>query len=242
MTKNGEKINQNMDMVAAQPRQMAVSKSVWDSNESFELGQRQAKLLASSSFVPKAYQGKVDNCFIALDIAKTSGINPLMVMQNLYVVNGNPSWSGSFCMVLLQSCGRFSKINYEMQGSVQKGDLKCRVTAVRNEDGECLTGTWVTWEMVKGEGWLGKSGSKWQTMPEQMMKYRSASFFARAYAPEALLGLRTSDELEDIKQEEPRNVTSAKEDEKAVEAKVKAMDKELATATEQASADDLDIF
>ena len=51
--------------------------------------------------------------------------------------------------------------------------------------------------MAQKEGWLGKSGSKWQTMPSLMMKYRSAAFWARVYCPEISLGLMTSEELTD---------------------------------------------
>jgi hypothetical protein len=51
--------------------------------------------------------------------------------------------------------------------------------------------------MAKAEGWYAKNGSKWQTMPEQMLRYRAASFFVRAYAPELSLGLATREEIED---------------------------------------------
>ena len=56
----------------------------------------------------------------------------------------------------------------------------------------------VSWRMVKAEGWLNKDGSKWKTMPEQMFRYRSATFLARLYCPEVMMGIRTVEELEDI--------------------------------------------
>ena len=43
-----------------------------------------------------------------------------------------------------------------------------------------------------------KSGSKWPTMPEQMLRYRAASFWVSAYAPEMAMGLRTEEEQRDI--------------------------------------------
>jgi len=52
--------------------------------------------------------------------------------------------------------------------------------------------------MAKDEGWLDKKGSKWQTMPRQMMMYRAASFFARVHCPEVLIGLQTVDEVQDV--------------------------------------------
>ena len=62
---------------------------------------------------------------------------------------------------------------------------------------ERLVGSRVTLAMAKDEGWSTKSGSKWKTMPEQMMMYRAAAFFVRAYAPEISMGLQTADELAD---------------------------------------------
>src|SRR6185369_2120746 len=52
--------------------------------------------------------------------------------------------------------------------------------------------------LAKNEGWSSKNGSKWKTMPEQMLMYRAAAFWGRVYAPEKMLGMHTGDELEDV--------------------------------------------
>src|SRR5690606_33077134 len=52
-------------------------------------------------------------------------------------------------------------------------------------------------QMAIDEGWLTKNGSKWQTIPELMLRYRCASFFGRLYAPELLMGLQASEEVQD---------------------------------------------
>ena len=52
--------------------------------------------------------------------------------------------------------------------------------------------------MAKKEGWHGRKGSKWQTLPDLMLRYRSAAFFARLYAADLVLGMHTTDEAEDI--------------------------------------------
>ena len=51
--------------------------------------------------------------------------------------------------------------------------------------------------LEKADGWHGKDGSKWKTMPEVMLKYRAAAFFARTECPEALMGVQTTDEIID---------------------------------------------
>ncbi|EJX00150.1 hypothetical protein EVA_11744, partial [gut metagenome] len=57
-----------------------------------------------------------------------------------------------------------------------------------------LRGTAVTIQMAIDEGWYTKNGSKWRTMPEQMLRYRAASFWCSTYAPELSMGMRTVEE------------------------------------------------
>ncbi|WEH90033.1 hypothetical protein PX669_07425 [Acinetobacter soli] len=69
--------------------------------------------------------------------------------------------------------------------------------AIERETGERLESSKITIEMAVKEGWYTKEGSKWQTMSEQMLRYRAASFFGRVYAPELLMGLRSAEEEQD---------------------------------------------
>ena len=165
--------------------------------QSFELIQRVSKAFASSDLVPKQYQGNLANCMIAMDMAQRIGANPLMVMQNLYIVHGTPGWSSKFLIATINACGRYSSLRYEWKGTPGKPDYGCRAWAIERETGERLDGIWVTWEMVRAEGWEAKNGSKWKTMPDQMFVYRSAAFWQRAYAPELGMGLQTSEEITD---------------------------------------------
>lgn len=165
--------------------------------ESFELMQRVSKAFAQSDLVPKQYQGNLANCMIAMDMAQRIGANPLQVMQNLYIVHGTPGWSSKFLIATINACGRYSSLRYEWKGEPGKPDYGCRAWAVERDTGERLDGIWVTWEMVKAEGWDSKNGSKWKTMPDQMFVYRSAAFWQRAYAPELGMGLQTAEDLQD---------------------------------------------
>lgn len=168
--------------------------------EGWELAQRQAKALSSSQLVPKQYQGPnaVADCMLALDMANRMGANPLLVMQNLYIVQGRPGWSSTFLIATVNHCGRFTALRYEEEGTAGEDGYRVRAWANEKATGERLNGTWITWEMVKSEGWLNKSGSKWKTMPEQMGKYRAAAFWQRTYAPEIGMGLHTVEEVQDI--------------------------------------------
>lgn len=165
--------------------------------QSFELTVRIAKVLAASSLVPEAYRGNLANCTIALNMASRIGADPLLVMQNLYIVHGNPGWSSKFLIACVNTCGRFSALRYEWRGVPGADDFGCRAWAVEKDTKERLNGVWIDWKMVKAEGWHNKNGSKWKTMPDQMFVYRSAAFWARAYAPELSMGLQTAEELHD---------------------------------------------
>lgn len=217
--------------------------------ESFELSQRIAKMLSSSTLVPEQYRatikvksGKDDwnnqlyreepnpnglsNCIIALNMSNRMGADPLMIMQNLYLIEGRPAWSSQFIMAAINTCGRFSSLRFEFEDLGEKEveyqettwvNRKKQTTTKKmkiqnhtcyawviekgsvNPDGSpvVLKSSVISMEMAVKEGWYQKSGSKWQTMPEQMLRYRAASFFGRVYAPELLMGLRSVDEEQD---------------------------------------------
>ena len=164
--------------------------------ESFELAQRQAKALMSATMIPKDYQNNLGNCLIAVEMAARMRMPALEVLQNLYVVHGMPGWKTTFLIGRINSSGRYSSLRYEEKGEGQ--DFACRAYAFEVASGERLNGSWITWAMVKAEGWDSKTGSKWKTMPEQMFKYRAAAFWQRAYAPEISMGLQTAEEAQDI--------------------------------------------
>jgi hypothetical protein len=164
--------------------------------EAFELAQRQAKALMTSNLIPERFQNNLGNVLIALNMAKRLGADPLMTMQNLYVVHGNPGWSAVFLIATFNQNGKFSAIKYKFDG--EGDDYGCTAYATELKTGDVIEGSKVTWAIVKGEGWSSKSGSKWKTMPDQMFRYRAATFFIRSTAPEIAMGLQTKDELEDM--------------------------------------------
>lgn len=164
--------------------------------EDFKSAYRMAEALASTDMVPTTYQKKPANCLIAMEMGVRLGISALMVMQNLDVVHGRPTWRGSFVAGLINGSRRFKgPLRYELSGSGEK--MQCYAYAVDLE-GNIIKGTTITMEMAKKEGWSTKNGSKWLTMPEQMIQYRAASYFGRVHCPDVLLGLYTAEEVEDF--------------------------------------------
>ena len=168
--------------------------------KAFEHAQRVAVMFSRSSLVPKAYQGNVANCMIACEIAARKHMSPMQVMQSLDVINGQPGWDSQFMIATINTCGKFKApgARFEMRGEVGSMSRSCKCTAVSKYSGTVVEGTEVSMEMAKKEGWLDRPGSKWKSMPEQMLVYRAASFFARKFCPEELLGMRDASELGDI--------------------------------------------
>ena len=172
--------------------------SVFSGIQAFEDAQRIAKALASSTLIPPQFQGQQGfaNCLVALEIANRMRMSPFQVMQNLHIIHGRPSWSSQFIIGLINGCGRFSPLRYDVTG---EGDsLACTCVATELASGNDLRGPTVTMAMAKREGWSTKSGSKWQTMPELMIRYRAAAFWGRLYIPELLVGIQTQEEVVDI--------------------------------------------
>lgn len=178
----------------------AVDTPLWNNSDAIANIQRVAKMFASSPLVPQIYQGErgIGSCVIALNMAQRMSADPLMVMQNLYVVHGRPSWSAQFLIACFNQTGRFSPVRYDFQGTEGKDDWGCRAYSTDLETGEKVTGPLITISLAKKEGWFDKKGSKWQTMPEMMLRYRAAAWMVRTIAPEIAMGLPTQEESYDV--------------------------------------------
>lgn len=177
------------------------------------MGQMQsmAEYISKSNIIPAVYQGKPANCFVALEFAQRIGCNAMMAMQNLDIIQGKPSWSSKFMIAVANDCGKYSPIRYEFSGTEGQDDWGCRAYFTEIATGEKLTGVKVTMKMAKDEGWYSKKGSKWQTMPELMLQYRSAAFLLRTYAPELVMGIHTVEEQQDMINVTPVREKSAAE-------------------------------
>jgi len=171
---------------------------VFASSSNFENAQRMAKALASSSMVPEAYRGNLPNVLIAIELASRIGASVFAVMQNLDVIHGKPGMRASFLIATVNACGRFKPLRFRWEGKPGSDAWGCRAYAAERDGGEELVGALITIGMAKAEGWYTRNGSKWKTMPEQMLMYRSAAFWQRAFAPELSLGMHTTEEVSDM--------------------------------------------
>jgi hypothetical protein len=166
--------------------------------EAWEIRQRQAKAFAESTLVPQAYQRNIPNVLIAMEMAERCGASVMMVMQNLDIIHGTPGWRAKFLIATVNASGRFTPLRFRWQGTESADDWGCRCYAKDVANGEECIGALISMRMAKEEGWSTRQGTKWKTMPEQMLMYRAAAFWTRVYAPELSLGMQTAEELGDM--------------------------------------------
>ena len=186
--------NEIQELVAS-PQPELAPVTVWTDKKQFDQLLRAANMLSQTSIIPATYQGKPQDCFVALEMATRMGVSPLVVMQNMYVVKGKPAWAGQACTMFINSCGKFTQVKHVYTGEKGTDSRGCYVTATRISDGIQVNGVEVTIAMAKAEGWT--SNTKWRTMPELMLAYRASAFFARVHCPEALMGVQLADEIYD---------------------------------------------
>jgi len=172
----------------------------------YEHAKKVGTLLSTSSMVPDQFRGgqNLGNCIIALNLAERMGVDPFMLMQNMYIVHGRPGIEAKLAIALVNGSGKFTPLQFKFEG--QGKDRKCTCYATHRETKEECSQT-VTWEMVEAEGWNENKKnrttgeiikSKWNTMPDLMFQYRSAMFFTRIYCPEVIMGFRSVEEIIDM--------------------------------------------
>lgn len=172
---------------------------IFQDTDQFEVALRMAGCLAKSTIVPVAYQHNPANCMIAIEVASRVGMSPLMVMQNLDTIQGKPRWSGKFVIAAINNSRRYEEpLQFSLSG---EGDARTCYAYTKAQNGSVVNGPAVSIKMAKDEGWFSKSGSKWRTMPELMLQYRAASFFANTNCPDLLMGIQTAEEAQDIAHE-----------------------------------------
>lgn len=199
--------NTEVSMQVVEPKITPQVASMWNNTKMFNLAYKLAGFLGQSDLVPQAYQGKVPNCLIAIDIANRMGISPMSVMQNSQVVRGKFSWSGSACKSMIDGCGRFRKPTIYREVGKKGEDNWGFYLEGETKDGQIIKGVEVTIGMAKAEGWYTQN-PKWRSMPELMLKYRCAAFFMRTECSGLAMGFLTTEENEDLEPEAPRQSLS----------------------------------
>lgn len=151
-----------------------------------------AKIMASAKVtIPNHLRGSEGDCMAVIMQAAQWQMNPFAVAQKTHLVNGTLGYEAQLVHAVLQSTKTISStFFYEYTGD--KEGLACRVGAVLRGNTEVTWGEWLASSSVST-----KNSPLWKTNPEQQLGYLQVKNWARKYAPGAILGVYTIDELED---------------------------------------------
>ena len=194
-------VAEKKDEIAAHTNKVTdFSLGIFGTSDNFMMATQMAKALASSTVVPREYQGNFSNGLVAIEIAQRLRTSPLMVMQNLNVIQGRPSWSAQFLIAMVNGSGKYDmELQFDEKQDKNGKPFSCQCWTERK--GRKVTGIVVDMDMANAEGWVQKNGSKWKTMPQVMLRYRAASFFARMNCPELTLGYYPAPTIEDMQKQ-----------------------------------------
>ena len=148
-----------------------------------------ADVMAKASLIPAHLQGKPGDCLLIVMQAQRWGMDAASVAQSTSVVHGKLCYEGKLVAAALYAMGAVEgRLKYEFSGTGDNRSVK--VTGRPRGAGvdQTVDGTVGNW----------KTGNEqWKKQPDDMLVYRGTRQWARRYAPEALLGVYTPDELED---------------------------------------------
>jgi hypothetical protein len=158
----------------------------------FEHLWRVAKAFSMSGMVPGHFQGKPESCMVALMYAQQLGEHPMVMFQEVTVINGRPGTSARFAIARANKSGLLQgPISWKSKG---QGDaLEVTASATLRETGEVISTT-VTMKEATADGWT--RNPKYRSIPEQMLRWRAATRLINLYLPEVLFGLGVREEAE----------------------------------------------
>lgn len=148
-----------------------------------------ARAASQASLLPAAFVNQPANVLIAMEVADALGKRPFMVMQELAVISGKPSFSAKFMRALVREAG------HRLRESVENGIARCVIVRHDDPDYEHVA----VWDEKKARdhGYWGKG--HWQKNPDLMLSNRALSECVRSACPEVLGGVSyTPDEVEDF--------------------------------------------
>lgn len=153
---------------------------------------RLAKAFSMSGMVPVHFANKPEACLVAMLYAEQLGEHPMLLFQEMTVINGRPSTSARFAISRANRSGLLQgPITWASQGS---GDaLEVTASATLRETGEVITAT-VTMREAQADQWT--RNPKYKSIPEQMLRWRAATRLINLYMPEVLFGLGVKEEAE----------------------------------------------
>jgi len=156
-----------------------------------------SEMLANSSMVPKAYQGKANDVLVCIQWGYEMGLAPMQSLQNIAVINGKPSVYGDAMMALVQASPVCEDVEEYFEG---EGTPNPVAVCVAKRKGRKPVETRFSVEDAKRAGLWGKGGP-WTAYPKRMLQMRARGFALRDAFPDVLKGMISVEEAQDYPDE-----------------------------------------
>jgi hypothetical protein len=161
-------------------------------------------MLASSSMVPKAYQGKPQDILVCVQWGYEMGLAPMQALQNIAVINGKPSVYGDAMMALVQASAVCEDVEEYFENEGTPNPVAVCIAKRKNRKPVIAK---FSVEDAKRAGLWAKQGP-WSAYPKRMMQMRARGFALRDAFPDVLKGLISAEEAADYPDEaKPRPTT-----------------------------------
>ncbi len=161
--------------------------------QTFDQLVRFSEMAASSQMVPRDYLGKPTNIMVAVQMGSEIGLAPMQALQNIAVINGRPSVWGDAMLALCKAHPAWGGIKEMIDGTDTDMVAVCEIH--RKGDHPVIS-TFSVDDAKKANLW-GKTGP-WQQYPKRMLQMRARGFALRDAFPDALKGLISAEEAQDI--------------------------------------------
>lgn len=156
-----------------------------------------SKMLADSTMVPRAYQGKPQDIMVCVQWGYEIGLAPMQALQNIAVINGKPSVYGDAAMALVQASSVCEDVEEYFEGEGTPNPIA--VCIAKRKGRKAVTAKFSV-EDAKRAGLWAKPGP-WTAYPKRMMQMRARGFALRDAFPDVLKGLITAEEAHDYPDE-----------------------------------------
>lgn len=181
----------------------SVSEMIFDDGKFARMHQLAEIMASATCTIPRHLQGKPGDCFAIIAQAAQWRMNPMVVAQKTHLVNGALGYEAQLINAVIKSMNVISgRFHYEYVGDwegfrkaafmkAKEAGCGVNVGAVINGESEI---TWMPMPLYM-ESVTTRNSPLWKTNPQQQLAYLAVKYWVRLYAPDALLGVYSDDEL-----------------------------------------------
>ena len=200
-----------------------VGEMIFDDTKFMRMNQLAEIMASATCSIPRHLQGKPGDCFAIIAQAAQWRLNPFVVAQKTHIVNGALGYEAQLINAVITSMNvtsdrfRYEYVgdwdNFRKSGYSKNAEAGCGVNVGATLKGE----TEIRWMPLPlyMESVTTRNSPLWKTNPQQQLAYLAVKYWVRLYAPDALLGVYSDDELavtEEIPQGNPNVKPQSKTD------------------------------